>query len=124
MSKKKTIVEMFEDIKSVPGLSAEQIDFLNERIKIQQNKNAKNASADRKPNKTQKENIGIKEDILCVLGTFDKAVNIADLQKADPDLAKLSSQKISALLTQLLRDGAVERTEVKGRAFFALASKG
>lgn len=121
MSKKKTIVEMYEEIKKVPGLSAEQIAFLDKRIEITQKKNAKSANGERKPTKLQLENENIKADILSVLGGFDKAVNITELQKASADLAKLSNQKIAALLTQLLDDGKVVRSVVKGRAYFALA---
>ena len=124
MSKKKTIVEMFEQIKANYNLTDEEVAFIDKRIEVTQNKNAKNASGERKPTKTQVENEHIKEDILTALGGFEKATTIADLQKSSTDLAKLSSQKISALLTQLLRDGVVERTEVKGRAYFALAPRG
>ena len=121
MSKKKTIVEMFEEIKKVPGLSAEQIAFLDKRIEITQKKNAKSADGERKPTKLQLENENIKADILSALGGFDKAVSINELQKASADLANLSNQKITALLTQLLDDGKVVRSVVKGRAYFALA---
>lgn len=121
MSKKKTIVEMYEEIKKVPGLSAEQIAFLDKRIEITQKKNAKSANGERKPTKLQLENENIKVDILSALGGFDKAVSITELQKASADLANLSNQKITALLTQLLDDGKVVRSVVKGRAYFALA---
>lgn len=121
MSKKKTIVEMYEEIKKVPGLSAEQIAFLDKRIEITQKKNAKSANGERKPTKLQLENENIKADILSVLGGFDKAVSITELQKANVDLANLSNQKITALLTQLVDDGKVVRSVVKGRAYFALA---
>ena len=123
MSKKKTIVEMYEEIKKVPGLSAEQIAFLDKRIEITQKKNAKSADGERKPTKLQLANEGIKVDILSALSGFDKAVSINDLQKSSAELAKLSNQKITALLTQLLEDNKVERTVVKGRAYFALATE-
>jgi hypothetical protein len=123
MSKKKTIIEMYEEIKAVPGLSAEQIAFLDKRIEITQKKNAKSADGERKPTKLQLENENIKVDILSVLGGFDKAVSINELQKASADLANLSNQKITALLTQLLDDGKVVRSVVKGRAYFALATE-
>jgi hypothetical protein len=123
MSKKKTIIEMYEEIKAVPGLSAEQIAFLDKRIEITQKKNAKSADGERKPTKLQLENENIKVDILSALGGFDKAVSISDLQKSSADLADFSPQKIAALLTQLLNEHKVVRTEVKGRAYFALATE-
>lgn len=121
MSKKKTIVEMYEEIKKVPGLSAEQIAFLDKRIEITQKKNAKSADGERKPTKLQLENENVKVDILSALSGFDKAVSISELQKSSADLADFSPQKITALLTQLLNEHKVVRTEVKGRAYFALA---
>ena len=121
MSKKKTIIEMYEEIKAVPGLSAEQIAFLDKRIEITQKKNAKSADGERKPTKLQLENEGIKNRILRNLQDYTEPVNISTLQKDCADLAKLSNQKIAALLTQLVDDGKVVRSMVKGRAYFALA---
>lgn len=121
MSKKKTIIEMYEEIKAVPGLSAEQIAFLDKRIEITQKKNAKSADGERKPTKLQLENEGIKNRILRNLQDYTEPVNISTLQKDSADLAKLSNQKIAALLTQLVDDGKVVRSMVKGRAYFALA---
>lgn len=121
MSKKKTIIEMYEEIKAVPGLSAEQIAFLDKRIEITQKKNAKSADGERKPTKLQKANEGLKEQIVFILRDLGKAVTIHDIQKADECFAELSTQKIAPLLTQLVKDNRVVRTEVKGRAYFALA---
>jgi predicted transcriptional regulator len=45
---------------------------------------------------------------------------IGSIVKANAELAGYSNQKISALLTQLLKANAVVRTEVKGKAHYAL----
>jgi hypothetical protein len=52
--KKKTVVEMFEEIKALPGLTTEQIAFLEKRIELTKNKNAKNASAEPTPKQREK----------------------------------------------------------------------
>ena len=49
-------------------------------------------------------------------------MTITDITKSNAELSGYSNQKISALLTQLLKANAVVRTEVKGRAHYALPS--
>ena len=120
MANKKTVVEMFKEIKALPGLSAEQIAFLEKRIEITEKKNA-NRGENAKPTKTQLENEGIKETILSALTTIGKPTTISDLVKSSAELVGYSNQKISALLTQMLKSGSVERTEVKGKAHYAVA---
>jgi hypothetical protein len=118
MANKKTVVEMFEEIKALPGLSAEQIEFLEKRIEITKKKNASGSGENAKPTKTQLENEGIKDAIVSVLTTTP--ITITDLIKSSADLAGYTNQKVSALLTQLLKERRVVRTEVKGKAHYAL----
>ena len=120
MASKKTVVEMFEEIKAMPGLTEEQIAFLDKRIEITKKKNASGKDGEVKPTKAQIENEGIKNTILATLTTTP--TTIGDLMKANAELGGFSNQKISALLTQLLTAHKVVRTEVKGKAFYALPS--
>ena len=71
--------------------------------------------------KENSENAEYKVLILDVLEAADKPMTITDIIKADSNLPN-SNQKISALVTQLKESGEVVRTEVKGRAYFALAN--
>lgn len=82
----------------------------------------KNASGEKKPTATQKANVGIKENILNALAEVDRAT-ITEIVKALPtvDGEPLSNQKVSALVRQLVLDGAVIRTEDKRKAYFSLA---
>lgn len=123
MSNKKTVVEMFTEIMNVPGLSDEQRAFLARRIELTEKKNAKGAST---PTKTQVANEGIKAVIVEVLTEANEPMTISALQKASAELAELSNQKLSALITQLIDKGhgCVVRSEVKGKAHFALRSEG
>lgn len=119
MANKKTVVQMYEEILAIPTLTAEQKAFIEKRIEITQKKNA-NRGENAKPTKTQLENEGIKAVILATL--TETPVSIADLMKNNGELGEHSNQKISALLTQLLKAEAVVRTEVKGKAHYALPS--
>ena len=127
MANKWKVVDKFGAIKemlngnSVENFSvADALAFLDERIAITEKKNA-SGNGERKPTKTQLENEGVKATILSALGEVSVPTTIADLQKSSAELAEFSNQKISALLTQLVKGGAVVRTEVKGKAHFALA---
>lgn len=121
--KKMNMVEKFDAIKAmlngeqVEGFSvADAVEFLNDRIEKVNAKNAK--GGDRKPTKTQVENEGIKAQIMGIMTT--EPMTIADIGKA---IGITSSQKVSALVTQLVKAKEIVRTEVKGRAFFALPTE-
>jgi hypothetical protein len=122
--KKMNMVEKFVAVKAmlngekVEDFSvADAVKFLDDRIEKVNAKNAK-GGADRKPTKTQLENEGIKAQILGAMTT--EPMTIADIGKA---IGIPSSQKVSALVTQLVKAKAVVRTEVKGRAYFALPTE-
>ena len=121
--KKMNMVEKFGAVKAL--LNGEKVEgftlqdaltFIDGRIEVVNNKNAK--GGDRKPTKTQLENEGIKAQIIEVLSAEDKPMSIGDIGK---EIDIPSNQKVSALVTQLVRAKMVVRTEVKGKAYFALA---
>ena len=133
--KKMNMVEKFGAIKAmlngetVDGFSiAEALEFLDGRISQVEKKNASGANADRKPTKTQLANEGIKEQIVEYLRSAEAPVTIGEIGKA---IGIESNQKVSALVTQMLTirkgepnpNGCVERTEVKGKAYFALVTE-
>ena len=132
--KKMNMVDKYVAVKAmlngetVEGFSmADALEFLDGRIEQVEKKNA-SGSGERKPTKAQLENEGIKSQILDFLATQTEPVAIVDIMKA---VGIDSNQKISALVTQMLTvrkgvanpDGVVERTEVKGKAHFALVRK-
>ena len=117
MATKKTVVEMYEEILPLCA-TEEQRTFIEKRIEITKKKNA-GGGENAKPTKTQLENEGIKNTIMAVLTTTP--TTITDLVKSSAELTGYSNQKISALLTQLLKEHKVVRTEVKGRAHYALS---
>ena len=113
---KPTKREMFEAIKAVPEVSENEVfvNFLNHEIELLDKK-----SANKKPNKNQEANEGIKAVILEVLTA--EPVTVSDIIKADDRLAEYSLPKVTALLTLLRKEGRVVRTEDKKKAFYALA---
>lgn len=81
---------------------------------------AKKNSGEKKPTATQKENENIKTVIVNVLSD-GVARTIGEICKADETLSELSSQKVSALVRQLVNDEVVVREEVKRKAYFSIA---
>ena len=127
-NKKMTVVEKFTAIQAmlngetVENFSIEQAqEFLAERIAQTQRKNA-GKDGEKKLTKTQLENEDTKEIIVAVLSNAEKAMSIGDMQKASTELADLSNQKLTSLVSQLVKADKVVRTEVKGKAHFALPS--
>jgi predicted transcriptional regulator len=105
--------EMFEMIKANHNLSADEIAFIDHELELLAKKN----SAEKKPTAVQVANEGIKADILDGMEN-GKKYTITDLMKEIPACAELSNQRVSALVRQLVTDGAVERTEEKRKAYF------
>ena len=129
MANKLKVVDKFNAIKAMLNgekvenfTMAQAVEFLNERIAITEKKNA-NDGGERKPTATQVANEGIKEQIVEVLTSATKPMRIEDIQKASSVLGTLSNQKISSLLTQLVKADKIVRSEVKGKAYFALATE-
>lgn len=136
MDKKKlTVVEKFEDAISLlngetpeHGMTAEQaVVFLQERMAQTIKKNASGSKADRKPTAKQLENAGVKEQILNILSTSVEPMTASDIGKA---IGCDNNYRISALLGQMVKvtaggkvneSGVLDRTESKGRAYFAIA---
>ena len=131
---KMKVVDKFGAIKamlngeSVENFSvADAMEFLDGRIEQTEKKNA-SGNGERKPTKTQLENEQVKADILAFLAEQEKPVTIGDIMKG---VGIESNQKVSALVSQMLTvrkgvpnpEGSVVRTEVKGKAYFALAEQ-
>lgn len=131
--KKLKVVDKFVAVKAL--LNGEKADmsvadalaFLDERIAITEKKNA-SGSGERKPTATQIANEGVKAQIVEVLRSANAPMTIGDIMKA---VGIESNQKVSALVTQMLTvrkgevnpNGKIVRTEVKGKAHFALAEQ-
>ena len=91
----------------------EKVAVAEKLIALGQSLEKRNASKSGKPTKTQKENEAVKAQILENLAV-DKGVRCSDIANA----LGISGQKASALLSQLIADGKVTKTEEKRIAYF------
>ena len=98
--------------------NADLVAFIEHEMELLAKKNA-TPSGERKPTKTQIANEGIKAEILETLKGCASGVTCSELLKLNPSLAEYSSQKIVALIRQLVADGAAVREVVKGKAYFS-----
>lgn len=112
--KKKTKKELFNEILNVVT-TQEHKDFIMREIEMLDKK-----SNSKKQTEQQKINETIKDEIMSVLNISDEPMSIPDMQEASEELKQYANQKISSLLTQLKKAEQIERTEVKGKAYFKL----
>lgn len=94
------------------------VDFINHEIELLDKK-----ASNKRPTKVQVENENIKGIIIETLENLGKAVSISEMQEASEVLANLSNQKISALLTQLVKAEKVARVEDKRKHFSKLQTR-
>lgn len=76
-------------------------------------------AANKKPSKTQEENVEIKAEIVSVLS--EEKATVSELMTKSDILKGLSNQKISALLRQLVEEGKAVKTIDKKKSYFTIA---
>lgn len=82
----------------------------------------KKSSANRKPTATQKENEELKVKILAHLETVEKQT-VSEMMKTVPELADLTNQRVTSLVTALYKEGKVDRIVEKRKAYFTFVEK-
>lgn len=119
MSNKKTLQEKFAEVKAFleeHEASEEMIDFIADRAE-----KADRKSENRKPSATQVANAALSERVYEYLKDCGKKLQIKQMIKEVPAFAEIencTTQKASAIVRGLLKDGKVQRVEEKGVAYF------
>ena len=109
--------EMFNEILTVVADNAEMVEFINHEIELLNRK----SSAVRKPTKNQLENERFKTDIVDYLKDADAPKTIKELQTAIPSLADLTNQRITHLLTDLVKAETLTKNYVKKTPYYSVA---
>lgn len=104
-NKKMTKKEMFAFIAETCADNAQIVEFCNHEIELLSKRVSKKSG----PTKTQKENAILKETLKGLL--TDELQSIKEIGESSEELKELSSQKISALLNQMVK--AEEAVKVK-----------
>ena len=114
MTKKITKRERFEKMLEKYDFTEEERAFIEHEIELLDKKK----SGERKPTATQIANEGLKEIIMEVLNSTEEMLTVTDIIKSHADLAELSNQKVSSLMTQLKDAGKVEKVVEKRKSYF------
>ena len=103
-----------EAVQNDPAL----VEFIEHEIALLDKKN----SAERKPTPNQVANAGFKADILAWMEP-SVGYSCADIAKGVPSIVAegISVNRVTAMLTQLVNDGAVVRTTDKRKSVYTLA---
>ena len=122
MANKKTVVQMYEELLAIQGLTQEQKDFLAKRIEITKNKNAKR-STEPTPKQLEKmaETKALQDKVVAVM-TADTKYTPTDLVKLVDDPAIPNTQKLTPMLTALVADGVLIKDSEKGRSVYSLSA--
>ena len=82
----------------------------------------KKATSERKPTKTQVENEALKAEIVSALTALDRPMCIKEMSAEIDAVSGLTNQRITHLLTDLVKGGVLVRTVVKKVPYFAVAT--
>ena len=80
----------------------------------------KTASGEKKPTANQVANEALKANIVAEMED-NTLYTVGNMIKSLPSCEDLSSSKVTSMMTQLLKSGAVVRTEDKGKAYYSKA---
>lgn len=108
------LLEMPE-VMNYPGMT----EFIEGRIAALEKK----ASAPKKESEQDKVKSGIKADVLAFLSANEgKKFTITQMMKSVPNLpAEISNQRLTSLVTQMVRENEVERVVEKRVSYFTIA---
>lgn len=117
MAEKKTIVAQFAEVKEVlEGVGrADLAEFIEGRIAVQAKK-----AENRKPTAKQVANEGLKVRVKEVLAEAENGMTATEILNADVE-AFGNVQKVTALLTAMVKAGEVVKAVDKKKAVFTLA---
>ena len=121
MTKKLTKKDHFNALLAIKEVQENPVlvGFIEHELELLARKNS-TASGEKKQTAQQKANEEIKKGILECMEP-NRYYTITEMQKEFPCCKEMSNQRVSSLVRQLMENGAVVRTEEKGRAFFTKA---
>ena len=123
MANKKTVVQMYEELLAIAGLTDEQKAFLEKRIEITKKKNASGKTGELTPKQREKlAEIKALQDKVVAVMTADIKYTPTDLVKLVDDPAIPNTQKLTPMLTALVTDGVLVKDSEKGRSVYSLSA--
>ena len=106
---------VFEGVEEEKATAMERLEALKAQL-------AKRNSGERKPTKTQVENDAYKATIIQYLTSADSPKSIKELQTEVVDLSNLTNQRITHMLTDLVKAGTLDKTYVKKTPYYSIVA--
>lgn len=113
-TKKMTKKEMFTAIRAMVIDNQEMVDFIDNEIELLNKK----SNGSRKPTARQIENETLKADIVTHLTKADTMKSIKEMQAEIPSIAELSNQRITHMLSALVKENKLAKDYVKRTPFY------
>ena len=110
--------EMFAEIRKVVISNEEMVAFIDHEIELLNRK----SGSPKKPTKTQVENDAYKATIVEYLTTVDAPKTIKEMQTEIADIAGLTNQRITHMLTDLVKAGTLTKEYVKKTPYYSIAA--
>ena len=96
--------------------ASDMADFLRHESEMASKRNSP-----KKPTKTQIENNGFKAEIVAYLTNVDAPKTIKELQAGIPSISGLTNQRITHMLTDLVKAGTLTKEYVKKTPYYSVA---
>jgi predicted transcriptional regulator len=109
---------MFAEIRNVVIDNAEMVAFIDHEIELLNRK----STSPKKPTKTQVENDAFKAVIVDYLTEVDASKTIKELQTEVAELNGLTNQRITHMLTDLVKAGTLTKEYVKKTPYYSIAA--
>jgi hypothetical protein len=110
--------EMFAEIRNAVIDNAEMVAFIDHEIELLNRK----STSPKKPTKTQVENDAFKAVIVDYLTEVDAPKTIKELQTEVAELNGLTNQRITHMLTDLVKGGTLIKEYVKKTPYYSIAA--
>lgn len=111
--------EMFAEIRNAVAGNEEMVAFIDREIELLNRK----ANSPKKPTKVQIENEALKADIIAYLEEVAVPKTIKEMQAEIPSLSGLSNQRITHLLSDLVKKGTLVKEYVKKVPYYSIATE-
>lgn len=110
--------EMFAEIRKAVITNEEMVAFIDHEIELLDRKSA----SPKKPTKTQVENEGYKATIVAYLTACDAPKTIKEMQAEIAEISGLTNQRITHMLTDLVKAETLTKTYIKKTPYFSIAA--
>ena len=109
--------EMFAEIRNIVADNEEMVAFIDHEIELLERK----SNSPKKPTKIQIENDGFKAEIVAYLTEVDTPKTIKELQAEIPSISGLTNQRITHMLTDLVKAETLVKEYVKKTPYYSVA---